>query len=154
MAWKAVLIGLFATVLMDLGGMIGTRLGWLRKGDPALLARWGRQLLRGRLHGADIRSAEAKPGDLALGLALHYGIGAVLAIAYFAALERLGHPSGPESALAYGFSTNAFPWLLMYPSMGFGLFGLRAPKEARLIPTSLVAHLNYGLGLWLGTWFL
>jgi hypothetical protein len=43
-------------------------------------------------------------------------------------------------ALAFGVATNLLPWLLMFPSMGFGWFGRDAPAELLLIRTSFVNH--------------
>lgn len=152
MLWQAAVTGIFATLLMDAVAVIGTRLGFLRKGHLGLLARWMRQLARGHrvAPDGDIRRAEARPGDVTVGFLLHYGIGIVLALVYFGALSASGARPGTTSALVYGFATNVFPWFLMYPSMGFGFFGASAPPEARLLPTSLVAHLSYGIGLGLG----
>lgn len=132
---------------MDLIAALGTRLGLLRKPNVALLGRWSLLLLEGRLTGSDIRLAPPKRFEQALGLALHYVIGVVLAATY---LLLPAARNGISVALAFGLLTNVFPWFLMFPSMGFGIAGERSPPEALLFRTSLVGHLVYGLGLWLG----
>jgi len=38
-------------------------------------------------------------------------------------------PEGVSWALAFGLFTNLLPWLVMFPSMGFGVLGLRGPSE-------------------------
>jgi hypothetical protein len=35
----------------------------------------------------------------------------------------------------------------MFPAMGFGLLGLRGPRELRLLRTAIVNHALFGLGL-------
>jgi hypothetical protein len=39
-------------------------------------------------------------------------------------------------SLVFGVATSLLPWLLMFPSMGFGLFGRRGPAELLLFRTS------------------
>jgi hypothetical protein len=51
-------------------------------------------------------------------------------------------------AIGYGLATCVFPWFLVLPALGFGLFGLKGPPELRLFTSSLMNHLFYGLGLW------
>jgi hypothetical protein len=59
-------------------------------------------------------------------------------------------PKNPFTALGFGLLTNALPWLLMFPAMGYGWFGLHGPPKTRLFPSSFVTHFFYGVGLWLG----
>ena len=40
------------------------------------------------------------------------------------------------------------PWFLVFPALGFGLFGLKGPPELKLFTTSFLNHLAYGFGLW------
>jgi integral membrane sensor domain MASE1 len=82
-------------------------------------------------------------------LAGHYAIGIALALVYVIGAGWLGIP--PDSflaALGYGFATSVFPWFLVMPSLGFGVFGLNGPPELKLFRSSLLNHLSYGLGLW------
>ena len=51
-------------------------------------------------------------------------------------------------AVGYGLATCVFPWLLVFPALGFGVFGRKGPPELRLFTSSLMNHLFYGLGLW------
>ena len=140
-------IGILATAAMDTTSVLGTRLGLLRKPNVALLGRWTLLLLEGRWATSDIRTEAPKRLEKPLGLALHYSIGVVLAAAY---LLLPAARNGISIAVAFGLLTNVFPWFLMFPSMGFGVAGERSPPEALLFRTSLVGHLVYGLGLWLG----
>jgi len=56
---------------------------------------------------------------------------------------------GVGVALAFGLSTSLLPWLVMFPSMGYGLFGTHGPEGTRLFTSSLMTHAFFGLGLWI-----
>ena len=75
------------------------------------------------------------PGELPLALALHYAIGVALTCAFLGLLASC--PDAPPKAfswaLAFGLFTNLLPWLVMFPSMGFGVLGLRGPSELLLL---------------------
>jgi hypothetical protein len=76
-------------------------------------------------------------------------IGIALAVFYLAGAGWLGiSPDLLLVALGYGFATTVFPWFLVMPSLGFGLFGLKGPPELKLFITSVTNHLSYGFGLW------
>ena len=57
-------------------------------------------------------------------------------------------PSSFFVAVGYGLATCVFPWFLVFPALGFGLFGRKGPPELRLFTSSLMNHLFYGFGLW------
>jgi Protein of unknown function (DUF2938) len=68
---------------------------------------------------------------------------------YFVGTAWLGHsPSTLLVALGFGLATSVFPWFLVLPALGFGVFGRKGPPELKLLRTSLINHLSYGLGLW------
>jgi hypothetical protein len=74
-----------------------------------------------------------------------------LALIYLSVTASLGIASGRFGpALAFGLSTNVLPWLLMFPAMGYGFFGVHGPEGTRLFVSSLINHACYGIGLWLG----
>jgi hypothetical protein len=87
----------------------------------------------------------------AIALPVHYAIGATLALGYLLASSALGlSPRNPIGALGFALCTNLLPWVLMFPSMGYGWFGVHGPMGTRLFPSSLVTRCFYGVGLWLG----
>jgi len=60
---------------------------------------------------------------------------------------------GRRSFLAgtvYGISTAELPLLMMFPSMGYGWFGLRSGEAGRLNRIMLVGHIAFGVGI--GLW--
>jgi len=50
----------------------------------------------------------------------------------------------------YGISTAVLPLLMMFPSMGYGRFGLRSGEAGRLNRIMLVGHIAFGVGI--GLW--
>jgi DUF2938 family protein len=65
-------------------------------------------------------------------------------------MSQLGWPARSlVFALTFGLCTNVFPWLLMFPSMGYGFFGAHGPSGTGLFLSSLMSHAFYGVGLWL-----
>ena len=147
LAWGA-LAGVLSTVIMDVGGGIGRKSGLTGGVDPKWMGRWFRGLARFKLFHRDIREEPAVPGELPTALGVHYLIGATLGIVW----ALVVHPIAPRevrfvSGIAYGLATNALPWLLMFPAMGFGFFGARGPAESKLLVSSGVNHLFFGVGL-------
>ena len=89
--------------------------------------------------------------ELAIALPGHYAIGIFLTALFVLMANRIGWQArGLSPALAFGVCTNVFPWLLMFPAMGYGLFGAHGPAGTRLFVSSLVGHVFFGLGIWLG----
>lgn len=69
-------------------------------------------------------------------------------------LSALSRPTVPYRlpvellfALAFGISTCVLTWFILFPAMGYGAFGSRAPTRLRLMRTSLINHTVYGLGV-------
>jgi hypothetical protein len=83
-----------------------------------------------------------------IGYITHYSIGVALAIpfvlgwAYF-----FGGPASPVWALAYGVATTVASVFFVYPSMGFGVFGMRSPEGIRAPLSSLANHFFFGVGM-------
>ena len=79
-----VIVGILATVTMDLVAMIALRLGIAGRGPrrtgPDLIGRWIGYLLRGKFGHTDILQAPPLRGELVLGLAAHYLIGIALTL--------------------------------------------------------------------------
>lgn len=148
--------GIAATLAMDAVALIGTKLGFLSKPNLALLGRWLVELLHGRpvRSQGDIRSARQWPYERLLGAVAHYAIGSFLAGIYLYWRHLDPDLSPIVSALTFGIATSGFPWLLMFPSMGFGFFASKAPQEAHLLRTSFFNHLAYGIGLFMAGLFL
>lgn len=141
--------GVAATVTMDVLGGLARRLGLAAGAKGTWVGRWYLGMARGRLVHSDIAAAPELPGEARAALVGHYLIGIVLAVVYVVAAGWLGvAPSGFAVAVGYGLATCVFPWFLVLPALGFGVFGVHGPPELKLFTSSVLNHLFYGLGLW------
>lgn len=153
---KSVTVGVLATLTMDGFFVAASRLGGERyasdKVGPELVGRWAAGLARARYRHEDIAAEPAIPGEVALGLAVHYLTGIALTQAYYVALERFRLKPGVMSATSYGVATALLPTLVMYPSWGLGPFALRSDDAARLLRIMVLGHTVFGaaIGLWTG----
>jgi hypothetical protein len=144
--------GLLATLTMDVGGGLCRKLGLTAGVPPPAFAKWFGHLFRGTFSHADVMQAPDVPGGLPLALGCHYLIGLTLTGAFWFGLMKLTDstlsvPVLAAVAIGYGLATNVFPWLLMFPSMGYGVFGKDAPAEWMVVRTSFINHLWFGIGL-------
>ena len=145
---KGALVGVIATVTMDCLSAMVHRLGLTAPLAPNLIGRWFASTLRLRPFHPDIRFPGLR-NEMAIALVGHYAIGVTLACIYiFVATRRGWRLRQFHCAVGYGVCTNAFPWLIMFPAMGYGFFGAHGPSGTRLFLSSLCSHAFYGLGLW------
>jgi hypothetical protein len=148
---RNVIIGVLATVIMDVLSAVSFKLRLIAPLSPRLIGRWFASVGRGQLLHSDIAQTTAINHERAIVAPVHYAIGVTLALMYLFACASLGLDSRkPITALVFALCTNTFPWLVMFPSMGFGWFGTHGPPGTRLFQSSLVSHVFYGVGLWLG----
>ncbi|MBI3368952.1 MAG: DUF2938 domain-containing protein [Burkholderiales bacterium] len=147
--FRVALIGIGATVVMDLWLMLLKRLG-VPSLNMAFIGRWAGHLLRGRFAHAAIGRARPIAGELAWGWLTHYAVGIVFA-ALLAALQGLAwmrHPS-VLPAVAVGMATVVAPLFVMQPAMGSGFAASKTPAPLRNCLRSLANHTVFGLGLYL-----
>lgn len=89
-------------------------------------------------------------GRKALGWFLHYAIGVVFALAHIAVF---GHHWLVEPSLTTGLITGAvtlvFPFLVIQPCLEFGFAASKTPTPWKARFLSTLAHLAYGLGLFI-----
>jgi hypothetical protein len=148
---STVLIGLIATALTDIWGIIRHRLLRVPPPDYALVGRWIAHMRRGIFRHDDIRATAPVGHECTLGWIVHYLIG----IAFAALLPAiwgeswLRHPT-LVPPLGVGVATVAAPFLLMQPGMGLGIAASRTPRPGRARLHSLLTHAVFGLGLYLG----
>ena len=144
-----VCVGVAATVTMDVLASASRRVGLAAGAKGQWVGRWYLGIARGQFVHSNIAVAPEQAGEKRAALVGHFAIGIALAVLYVVGAGWLGvSPGAIFVAIAYGFATCVFPWFLMYPAFGFGLFGLKGPPELRLFATSLINHLFYGFGLW------
>ena len=147
--WQMLLAGVIATASMDVLSAIAIRLRLIAPLAPNLIGRWFSSVARAHPFHEDIARAAASSHEFAIAPPVHYAIGMFLTALFVVMVHRIGLQAGLPPALAFGVCTSVFPWLLMFPAMGYGFFGAHGPAGTRLFVSSLVSHLFFGLGLWI-----
>lgn len=150
--FSIVLIGVGATLVMDLWTLLLKRLGVVTL-NYAMLGRWAGHLLKGRVHHQGIAKSEPVAHELAWGWVLHYAIGLLFA-AGLVGLVGEGWLRQPTlaPALLFGIATVLAPWCVMQPAMGAGFFASKTPTPWRNRGRSLMTHVVFGCGLFLAAW--
>lgn len=142
--------GLFGTFAMDAIKYVGHKLHLIGGVRMDMLGRWSLGMLRGRFVYADIHDAPSFPNEIAAGWIFHYLTGGLVALIYPLVLLMLNFPLQDAHlihAVLFGLGTSVLPWFVVYPAFGKGWFGVRAPKAAKPVLTSLVSHTFYGAGI-------
>ena len=142
-------IGIGATAVMDLWGIIRRSLLGMAPPNYALVGRWIGHMRHGRFRHDSIVAAAPVRGENLLGWALHYLIGIAFAalLIGICGLEWVRQPT-LAPALAVGMGTVAAPFLLMQPGMGAGIAASRTPRPGSARLQSVITHAVFGLGLY------
>ncbi|MBI5066799.1 MAG: DUF2938 domain-containing protein [Deltaproteobacteria bacterium] len=144
---RSALIGIGATLVMDLWAALLRRLG-VSSLDFALLGRWIGHLPRGRLIHVSIAGTPAVRGERLIGWSAHYSIGmafSALLLATFG-LEWARAPT-LLPALLIGVVTVLAPWLVLQPALGAGVASSRTARPVFNSVKSLITHTVFGFGL-------
>jgi hypothetical protein len=147
LGWGA-LAGFLSTMVMDMTHGVARKTGITVGLEPQLMGRWFQGLARMRLMHDDIRETASAPGELPTAMGMHFLIGITFGMMW----SLIAHQIAASDArffggILFGIATNAAPALLMWPAMGFGLFGSRGPADKKLRVTSAVNHLMFGVAL-------
>ena len=146
----ALVVGLGATLLIDLWALVLRRGFKIPSLSYCLLGRWLLHMPGGTFVHRSIAAAQQKPHECTLGWVAHYSIGSAFAL-LFVLLVSPGWLVQPTllPAVAFGVSTTLVPYLIMQPSFGLGVAASKTqrPNQARL--KSLMTHTVFGIGLYL-----
>lgn len=145
----AVLMGLGATLVLDLYTLFLKRVLDVPSPNFCLVGRWLRHMPQGTFRHANIGTAPQKQYECTVGWVAHYLIGVAFAFAFMliAPANWLQRPS-PLPPILFGIATVLLPFLVMQPSFGFGIAASRTPDPARARLRSLMAHSVFGVGLY------
>jgi len=143
--------GVAATALVDLWALARRRLFGTALPNYRLVGRWIAQLPRGKLRHESIAAVAPVRGEGVIGWVTHYLIGTAFALLLFAVVGRAWF-EGPtlSPALLFGIATVAAPFFIMQPAMGAGFAASRTPRPGGARLQSLVTHVIFGLGLYVG----
>jgi hypothetical protein len=149
-AARSATIGVGATAVMDLWAFFLKRAFGVPSLDYAWVGRWVGHFPRGRFAHPNIGKADPVAGEVALGWSAHYAIGVVFAALLVAiwGLDWARHPT-PLPALAVGLATVVAPFFVMQPAFGAGMAASKVPHPNIARLRSLMAHLSFGIGLYL-----
>ena len=147
---SAIVIGVGATLLMDLWNLFLKRAFNIPSLNYCLLGRWVSHLPSGTIRHASIGAAAQKPYECTVGWVTHYSIGVGLALVFVLLVsgDWLARPTALP-ALLFGIGTVVFPFLILQPSLGLGVASSRTPNPMQARLKSLVTHTVFGVGLYL-----
>lgn len=143
------LMGIGATVAMDVWAMLLKRLAGQNLPNWALVGRWFWHLRHGQVFHDDIAKAEPYERELVLGWAAHYLVGCLYGIAFLLAMGQawLASPT-LLPAWIFGIVTVGAGWFLLQPGMGSGWAASKAANPTKVRVMNLAAHTSFALGLW------
>jgi len=147
---NAVLIGVGATLLIDLWALVLRRAFSIRSLDYCLLGRWVLHIPRGVVRHDNIGAAARRSHECAVGWTTHYLIGITFAL-IFVLLASDGWLARPTllPALVFGAVTVVVPFFTMQPSFGLGIAASKTPHPNQARVKSLMTHTIFGVGLYL-----
>lgn len=150
--WQAaIVIGLGATLVMDLGGLLQKHLFKVPAANFCMVGRWLGYFSKGVFRHSNITKTPGISGECALGWTAHYLIGILFSfILIYSVPTWLERPS-ISTAIVFGVLTLALPFFVMQPGFGFGIASAKtsAPAKARL--KSLLTHSVFAVGLYFST---
>jgi Protein of unknown function (DUF2938) len=147
--FKATLVGVGGTIVLDLYALIMSRALGVPATNWAMVGRWFGNMAHGQF--VQVATSEAAPfkGELAIGWIAHYAIGICYGLLLLALCGKvwLERPTLlPPMILAWVLLVA--PYLIMMPGMGMGIAGSRTPKPNITRLKSVMGHSVFGLGMY------
>lgn len=151
----AVLVGLGATLFIDLWALFLRRAFSIPSLDYCLLGRWVLYLPDGTLVHESIGANPRKPHECTVGWTTHYLIGTAFALLFvlLASGSWLERPT-LLPALAFGIATTLVPFFTMQPAFGLGVAASKTPNPNKARLKSLMTHTVFGVGLYIWAYLL
>lgn len=147
---RAIVIGLGATLFMDVWALIMKRAFSVPLANYCLVGRWICHMPEGTFMHANIAATPERPLECLVGWSFHYVIGAVYALVFVAIVSGswLAQPTVLPAVL-FGLGSVLVPYLIMQPAFGIGIAASKAPQPMQARLRSLMAHTAFGVGLYL-----
>nr|WP_281381154.1 DUF2938 family protein [Corynebacterium anserum] len=132
-------MGVGATAVMDLTAEVLRRIRGINSLDYALVGRWIGHMSASRFRYESIMTAEAIPGEKAVGWIAHYAIGSGFGVALLLADSKWVNDPWFMPAVSMGLVTVVAPWFVMQPAFGLGVAASKTPRplQARRRPSRL-----------------
>lgn len=146
---RAVLIGVGATVVMDLWALFLKSAFNAPSLDYALVGRWIGHFRHGKFMHESIHAAAPVRGEGVLGWSVHYLLGIAYAALLLAieGLEWARHPT-LLPALVIAWVLLIAPYFIMQPGLGAGIAGAKTPKPNVTRVRSALTHTVFGIGMY------
>lgn len=145
----AVLLGIGATVTMDLWTMLLRHVFKITSLNYCLVGRWLAHMSERKFRHANIAASSPKAWECTTGWIAHYTIGIAFGLIFVALVPDtwLLQPTLTPS-LIFSLATVTVPFLIMQPALGLGVAASKTlhPVKARF--RSLATHAIFGLGLY------
>ncbi|MBD1559680.1 DUF2938 domain-containing protein [Vibrio sp. S9_S30] len=147
---QVILVGVGATLIMDLWALLLKVSFGIPSLNYGMVGRWFVYLTKGKVFHQGIMKTPPVSGENTLGWIAHYVIGVAFASLLFLVLgsEWIESPT-LLPALVAGVVTIVFPFFIMQPCFGMGVAASKLPNPNTLRFRSLLAHLSFGIGLYL-----
>lgn len=146
---SAIVMGLGATLVFDLWGMLLKTAFKITPSNICLVGRWILYMPEGTFKHSNIAATPQKRAECTVGWIAHYLIGIMFA-SFFIGLTGNNWLQHPRliPAIVFGVVTVLAPYFILQPSFGLGFAGSKTanPKQARL--RSLMNHAAFGAGLY------
>ncbi|BCM18197.1 DUF2938 domain-containing protein [Mesorhizobium sp. J8] len=145
--WRAVAIGIGATVFMDIWAIILNKTIGQPLPNWGMVGRWVRHLPERVFHD-DIGKAAPYAHEKALGWAFHYLVGILYGV-ILVVLAGAGWLAAPTFLPAFilGIVTVGAGWFLLAPGMGAGWAASKTPNPTKVRALNLAAHTVFALGM-------
>ncbi|WP_119459653.1 DUF2938 family protein [Rhodospirillaceae bacterium SYSU D60014] len=143
----AIPVGIIATLFMDGVVFLRQRIWGAAVLDYRMVGRWIGHFPKGRFSHTPITASSPIAGEAVIGWTAHYLIGMTFALGLIASS---GWPPSFGGCLLTGLLTSAAPFLIMQPGMGRGIAASKTPQPNTARKNTLVTHLSFGIGLYLG----
>jgi hypothetical protein len=147
--WRSVVIGIGATVLMDIWAVVFAKATGGAMPNWAPPGRWVWHLAKGKVFHDDIAKAAPYQNEQALGWVFHYAVGIIYGI-LLVMITGPGWLAQPTflPAWIWGIVTIAGGWFLLQPGLGIGWAASKTPNPNKVRFLGLVAHTIFGFGLY------
>lgn len=148
MLLETAVMGVGATLFIDVWALFLRRAFDVRSLDYCLLGRWVLHMPAGKLVHESIARSPARRHECAAGWTAHYSIGVAFAFAFVGLAPDWA--AGPTllPALGFGAATVVVPFLTLQPGFGLGVAASKTPSPGRARLKSLATHIVFGLGLY------
>jgi hypothetical protein len=149
------LIGIGATLFIDLWALFLGRAFGVRSLDYCLLGRWVLHMPSGRVRHENIAASRPMPHECKVGWTAHYSIGVAFTL-MFGVMAPEGWFERPTllPALVFGIATVIVPFFTLQPSFGLGVAASRTPAPNRARLKSLMTHAVFGVALFVWAYAL